>query len=685
MARSRRLVKAVLPRRWLVLGGLVVLLALLVVPSALEATTDGAAITNGTVALGVNASGDLNYNCDPSVDNSCPDNPSNEYFGVRFMPTGSDATSPGCLCEGWGVADSASGLTGFANENEGGATHLSVDSFVANATSAVSTVTVSDPAIAGYQLKVVQDYHPSAATPNLYEATVTVTNTGANAITNLQYRRVMDWDVEPSAFDEWVTIQNPGNSPQLLFDSDNGFATADPLDGPSYRQSQAVCGTGYTGVCTFTDLGQGGTYPSVTDPADHGSLFDFQFGALAVGASKSFKIFYGGAASETGILNALQAVGAEVYSIGEDNCPESGFDPAADPICTGLAPHSGVEHGLPNAFGFGFVTTSADLSITKGDSPDPVTVGTSLTYTLHVQNAGPNPAAAVHVTDPLPANTTFVSATSSVGSCSGTTTVDCDLGTLANGASATITIVVTPTVVGPLSNTATVSTTSADSNPADNSSTATTTVQAVPSADVSITKTDSPDPVTVGTNLTYTLSAANAGPSPAAAVTVSDTLPAGVTLVSATPSVGSCSGSATVTCNLGTLASGASATVAIVVTPTVVGPLSNTATVSSTTADPSSANNSSTATTTVNPAPTSADVSITKTDSPDPVTVGTNLTYTVVATNGGPDSANAATITDTLPAGATFVSVTGTGCNGTTTITCNVGTLASGASASRRS
>src|SRR5690242_1233891 len=127
MARSRRFVKAVLPRRWLALGGLVVLLALLVVPSALEATTDGAAITNGTIALGVNAIGDLNYNCDPSVDNSCPDNPSGEEFGVRFLATGSDATSPGCPCEGWGVGDSASGLAGFANESEGGGTNLTLD------------------------------------------------------------------------------------------------------------------------------------------------------------------------------------------------------------------------------------------------------------------------------------------------------------------------------------------------------------------------------------------------------------------------------------------------------------------------------------------------------------------------------------------------------------------------------
>jgi uncharacterized repeat protein (TIGR01451 family) len=121
-----------------------------------------------------------------------------------------------------------------------------------------------------------------------------------------------------------------------------------------------------------------------------------------------------------------------------------------------------------------------------------------------------------------------------------------------------------------------------------------------PLADLSITKTDSPDPVTLPGNLTYTLTVANAGPHAAAAVTVSDTLPAGVSFVSATPSTGSCSGTATITCTLGSLASGASATVTIVVTPTAANPaLSNTATVTSTTDDPVSANNSAGATTVV--------------------------------------------------------------------------------------
>ena len=73
-------------------------------------------------------------------------------------------------------------------------------------------------------------------------------------------------------------------------------------------------------------------------------------------------------------------------------------------------------------------------------------------------------------------------------------------------------------------------------------------VTVVPAADLSIAKTDSPDPVTVGKDLTYSLLVTNHGPQDAAGVTVTDALPAGATLVSSSTTVGSCSGTATVTC-----------------------------------------------------------------------------------------------------------------------------------------
>lgn len=104
----------------------------------------------------------------------------------------------------------------------------------------------------------------------------------------------------------------------------------------------------------------------------------------------------------------------------------------------------------------------ADLTVTK-TGPASVDVGQPIEYEIAVTNLGPAPATNVVVTDTIPPGTTFVSATPSQGSCSGTTTVTCNLGTLGDGISATIDLVVTaPMVNGEISNTA-----SADSDESD--------------------------------------------------------------------------------------------------------------------------------------------------------------------------------------------------------------------------
>ena len=93
-------------------------------------------------------------------------------------------------------------------------------------------------------------------------------------------------------------------------------------------------------------------------------------------------------------------------------------------------------------------TPVIDLSIRKTDRPDPVFVGSRLTYTLTVRNLGPDTATNVRVADALPAATDFVSVATSQGTCTGGRVVRCSLGTLANGSGAVITIVVRPTEAG---------------------------------------------------------------------------------------------------------------------------------------------------------------------------------------------------------------------------------------------
>jgi uncharacterized repeat protein (TIGR01451 family) len=177
----------------------------------------------------------------------------------------------------------------------------------------------------------------------------------------------------------------------------------------------------------------------------------------------------------------------------------------------------------------------------------------------------------------------------------------------------------------------------------------------LPAADLSLTKSDSPDPVQVGAKLTYQLNVSNAGPDDATGVALTDSLPAGVTLVSATPSQGSCTGTATVTCDLGSMAKGAGAGVTIVVTPTAAGTITNTASVASSVGDPNTANNAAQATTTVTSA--TADLSVSLSDAPDPAVPGGDLTYTVGVQNHGPGSAATVSVKDPLPGATTFQSV----------------------------
>jgi uncharacterized repeat protein (TIGR01451 family) len=101
-------------------------------------------------------------------------------------------------------------------------------------------------------------------------------------------------------------------------------------------------------------------------------------------------------------------------------------------------------------------------------------------------------------------------------------------------------------------------------------------------------------------------------------------------------------------------------TASCTISASATGTLSNTATVTAPggVTDPTPGNNSATDTDTL---AAQADISVTKVDSPDPVVAGTDLTYTITVTNAGPSNADSAAITDNLPAGTTFVSISAPG------------------------
>ncbi len=314
---------------------------------------------------------------------------------------------------------------------------------------------------------------------------------------------------------------------------------------------------------------------------------------------------------------------------------------------------------------------TADLSLGM-ESVGYGTAGTQTQYYVTVTNGGPNTATSVVLSDPVPAGLTFVSAQYSDGpafSCSGASTVTCTTASMASQATAdfTLTFNIKSNVANnsTINNTATVTSAVTDPNSTNNSSGSPLYVYTL--AGFAMTKTAAAT-VNAGSNLTYTITVPNTGPSDAQTVSLSDPLPAGATFVSNTQTSGpafSCTNPAvgangTVTCTIATLAANATAVFSLTVnvpsTTTSGTVLSNTASVSTdTSTGEESGGTTATANTTVT---TSADLSITKTG-PSAILAGQNIVYTVTVTNNGPSQATALTITDPTPAGLTFVSNTG--------------------------
>ena len=339
----------------------------------------------------------------------------------------------------------------------------------------------------------------------------------------------------------------------------------------------------------------------------------------------------------------------------------------------------------------GSVTTNVsprvDMTVTKTGSPGTVPVGQNLRYTITPRNNGPSRASGVSITDTLPDNVTYIgiNSISGGGTCTTSPTVNtttspgndtliCSWASQFNAnTQQSVTVDVRPNYVTrgtTLTNSVTVSTsTIPETNAANNTATATTNVSN-PAYDLLINKTDNPDPITVGDDVTYTVTVTNNGASYAENVRVVDTLPAaGLSFQSYSPVTAgvSCSTTATVgviggtvTCDIPGLAPTATAQFRVVLHGETKGTYNNVAVVKfqDATADAydPQANNTATEPTTVR---TRSDVQVV---SKQAVQTGTAtplaqvefrrpFDWLVSVQNNGPAEADTVTFADTLPAG----------------------------------
>ncbi|HYK05487.1 MAG TPA: IPTL-CTERM sorting domain-containing protein [Thermoanaerobaculia bacterium] len=349
---------------------------------------------------------------------------------------------------------------------------------------------------------------------------------------------------------------------------------------------------------------------------------------------------------------------------------------------------------------------TANVGVTATDAPDPVNAGSNITYTGTVSNAGPDAAPSVTLTIPLHPNLLFQSLTGPAGfSCTSPAvgangTITCTMASLPNPSSIGFTLVaqVNPSVAnGPdgIIEQGFLIGSSAGETDTTNNELDVFTQYLTPDADISVTNSDTPDPVAPGGAITYTQTLTNNGPDTAVNVVFSETLPATVAFVSLVPAAGyTCTtpavgASGLISCTRASLVSGGTGTFTLVVDVLATsGTIGNTVTGDSDTYDPDPTDNTATVSTTVLAA-ASADLSVSKNTNTTAASPGTDIVYTIVVTNDGPDDATSVVLTDTLPAQLQFRSITepaGFDCvtpavGATGTITCTAATLADGASA----
>ena len=307
------------------------------------------------------------------------------------------------------------------------------------------------------------------------------------------------------------------------------------------------------------------------------------------------------------------------------------------------------------------IESVADLAISKTDNVVSLTPGNSVGYDITVVNNGPSAVTGASISDVIPATissatyTCTPSAGAACGAPSGNVSLSADL---AVGASVVLHIsgAVSPSATGTLVNTAVVTPPPGVTDPVAINNTATDSDALNPIADVSVAKSNGVTSQSPDAMSSYTITVANAGPSAAAGVSITDPLPSGVTTASWT-----CSAAAGSACATPSGTGAVNTTVDLAAAGTVTftvsmqaGPSAGTltnivvATVPPGITDPDPSNNIASDTDTL---VFTADVAVTKTSSAAVVAAGQSLTYTVVVADNGPDAASGVTVLDSVPTG----------------------------------
>jgi uncharacterized repeat protein (TIGR01451 family) len=359
--------------------------------------------------------------------------------------------------------------------------------------------------------------------------------------------------------------------------------------------------------------------------------------------------------SGTGNLNTsvdLGVGGTVVFEVRAEVSLTAG-DSVTDTV-TVTAPPGVTEDSLVNntASDTDTVLPAADIAVRKTvDNATPV-VGQTVTFTVTATNNGPNPATGVKLSDGVPAGLALVSATPSQGTYASDTGV-WDIGALAMGAQTTLTLVVQVQQAGLILNVA--EKIAGDQfDPKTSNDRSGVGITNEPVADIQIHKTADTVVVPVGNDVTFTVTVTNAGPSAASGVELTDLLPEGLVLVSATPAQGTYTPTTGVWA-IGTLAVNAPTTLTLRATVQQTGALTNRAAKTAQgELDPNPGNDVSGVT--VNGV--AADVQVVKTVDRAMPNVGDTVTFTVTVTNNGPSVASGVEVLEVLSARLTFVSAT---------------------------